>query len=89
MVFYSTTIENKEKLVRLQQFIKAELPSIRFRANPIEFSNGKFDVSLMGNVEDFNKLHSLENQWYEMDKKKTERSNWFNRLISKLKFILD
>jgi hypothetical protein len=69
MVTAIITIKNKKRLVELQNFMKENIQTARFKGNPQELSQEKYLVTLTyDGLVDGNKLAELRNKWFEADK---------------------
>ena len=56
-----------ERLSELKTFVRDELPTARFRHNPLQVGD-KWLISLNLEVEDGNKLSQLQSDWDRQDK---------------------
>lgn len=73
-------VENR--LNELKSFIRAELPTARFKHNPLKVG-GEFNISLDLSVNDGNKLSELREKWHNEDNppKSPNKSIW-NKILS-------
>lgn len=85
MITYSFSVKSKKRLIELQSFIRSNMPTARFKGNPYSFwDEEKYDVTLMYEIEDMNKLHVLTNKWYEIDNPRPARKKSFFRKLFNL-----
>lgn len=67
MVGETFIVANKERMNKVKAFIRENMPTARFRQNPYEFSNGKWEIDITYEIEDMNKLSTLLNEFYIED----------------------
>jgi len=79
---YTSFYIEENRLNELKSFIRAELPTARFRQNPLK-EGDKWFIALSMEVEDGNKLNLLHNKWHNEDKppKSPNKSIW-KKIIS-------
>ena len=63
---YTSFYISENRLNELKYFIKAELPTARFKHNPLK-EGDKWFIALNMEVEDGNKLNLLHNKWHNED----------------------
>ena len=56
----------KERYPELKQFIRENMPTVRFLSNPLEIHN-KLTIDISYEIDDINKLHTLTNKWHLED----------------------
>lgn len=74
---YTSFYISENRMNELMSFIKNELPSARFKHNPLK-EGDKWFIALTMEVEDGNKLNLLHNKWYNEDNPpiNTKKSIW-------------
>ena len=79
---YTSFYIAENRLDELKSFIRAELPTARFKHNPLK-EGDKWFIGLTMEVEDSNKLNLLHNKWHDEDNppKSTNKSIW-KRILS-------
>jgi len=65
-MIYTCFSVSENRLNELKSFIRKELPSARFKDNPLKVGD-KWIIALNMEIEDSNKLKLLHNKWYEED----------------------
>ncbi len=79
--FYVT----ENRLLELKSFIRKELPTARFKHNPLKQGDEYF-ISLTMEVQDGNKLNELHNKWHEEYKPSViHKKTIWKRFLSALK----
>ena len=69
----------EERFQELKQFIRDNLPSVRFIQNP-QLDYGKYTIYIDLEVEDSNKLNQLHNMWYDLDNPVIIKKTFLNKL---------
>lgn len=64
---YTSFYIKESRLDELKKYIRENLPSVRFKHNPLK-EGDKWFIALNLEVEDNNKLSVLQNKWFEEDK---------------------
>ena len=79
---YTSFYIEENRLNELKSFIRAELPTARFKHNPLK-EGDKWFIALNMEVEDGNKLNLLHNKWHDEDNppKSPNKSIW-KRILS-------
>jgi hypothetical protein len=74
---YTSFYIAENRLNQLKSFIRAELPTARFKHNPLMIGM-EYSISLDLSVEDGNKLSQLREKWYNEDNppKSPKKSIW-------------
>ena len=85
---YTSFYIEENRLNELKSFIRSELPSTRFKHNPLKEGNKLF-IALNMEVEDSNKLNLLLNKWNNEDNpSKSPNKSIFNRIIYFLTYYI-
>lgn len=73
---YSSFYIDKNRLNELKSFIRDELPTTRFKHNPLLIGS-QYNIALDLSVEDGNKLSQLQHEWHIEDNpsKTTNKTN--------------
>lgn len=79
---YTSFYIAENRLNELKSFIRAELPTARFKHNILK-EGDKWFIALTMEVEDGNKINLLHNKWYDEDNppKSPNKSIW-KRIVS-------
>lgn len=79
---YTSFYISENRLDELKSFIRTDLPTARFKCNPIK-EGDKWFIALNMDVEDGNKLNLLHNKWFDEDNPPKEpKKNVLNRIVS-------
>ena len=63
---YTSFYIAENRINELKSFIRVELPTARFKHNPLK-EGCRYFIALNMSIEDSNKLNELHNKWYEED----------------------
>ena len=84
MITETFIVNNYERLVELQMYIKENMSTCRFSSNPFKLSSGKYMVSLSYDSQDINKLNKYHNKFYEIDNPpKVKEQSLIKKIIKK------
>jgi hypothetical protein len=67
MVEETFYVANDERMNKVKNFIRQNMPTARFKNNPYKYSNGKWEFNISYELPDMNKLSILLNEFYVED----------------------
>ena len=85
MITQSFHLKNEERLIELQDFVKQNMPTARFKNITINQAKGSVYLAISYEIDDINKLNHLHEKWHRIDNPKPRKVGLINNIFRLLK----